>query len=602
MLFNKITEKSKELEFTTVRDWTGGLNIVDNDMNLNSRYQTVAQNVYLGDDGTLAMRPGTRLFANVEALVGKKIVNMRYFANHLICVATDGTVYRVNGKGESFNIFSNDQAAKLPGAPLGWDATNYVTFTEYNGNLIIANGINKPLRVYQSMFTEYLADDATGSNFFVPVARHVTTHGSFVIASGDPFNPDVLFISATGTIGVFEGAPPPNDGVNVVLGNKVTRGSNIIRGHASFRDKLIVFFDECIVIGTLGLYNASGDHVPDFSDVIDQFGAQNHNTIQGFGDDMLFVDPFGVPSLARAIFTSDITPDRASKLIDPGIGKHLSRLSEDALTRRTFSLYNKDQQQYMAFVPNDSVDESTSEMTCFVYRIQKNVKDRQWAEYRGWNWDCGCVSVGGRVFFAKDNLIFVMGDNNDPIFGDYNNHEDAWSDGTGFTDGHGWLITNLATYQATRTGVPIKFDGQTPWADFGKRMTTKFSKYIAMDTKGKARFTLDMFVDNVFIDTSQLGEPWSDTVLFTDDTGWLPFSNIPYLPALSMEFVCSEFGGYGASSFGLAYGDSRPTSYEQLYAWPAKCNLAKFRAYGYDRENFQLISLSVAYNSGSIRR
>jgi hypothetical protein len=203
---------------------------------------------------------------------------------------------------------------------------------------------------------------------------------------------------------------------------------------------------------------------------------------------------------------------------------------------------------------------------------------------------------------AKGKNTFVMGHDNDKIFGDYNDYEDSWSDGTAFSDGHGFLVLDPTTYEGDRTGIPINFDGHTPWADFGKRLINKFTKYVAMDTRGKARFSLDMFVDNVFIDTSLLGEPWSDDTMFDDDTGFLPFSAVPYLPALSMDFVGAQFGGYGASGYGQLYGDGRPTSFEQLYGWEAKCNIAKFRIHGYDREELGIISISVAYNTGSIRR
>lgn len=603
MLFKKLRQKPKELQFTTIRDYTGGLNTTDNDLNLDSRFQTILNNMELGDDGSLAIRPGTKLFRSLPIADGIEIIGEHYFANNIVSVTSDGRVWRTDGTGAAFLIFDDSFAAALPGAPAGWDATDYVSFNEFNSNLTIDNGVNKPLRVYVDMFVEYLSDDATGSNFFVPVARHSTTHGNFHVLSGDPFNPDVLFISSTGTIGVFEGAPNPNDGVNIILGARVTRGSSIIRGHRSFRDKLIVFFDECILVGTLGIYNSAGDHVPTFDDAIDQFGAQNHNAIVPFGDDVLFLDPFGVPFLSRAIFTSEVTPDRSSKLVEKDIHNLLFNLSEDTLTRRTFGILNKHETpQAMFFVPNDSNEESTTETVCFVQLIHKNSKERPWAIYRGWNWRCGCVSVGGRVFLAKGKNTFVLGQNNDPAFGDYNDYEDSWDDDTAFSDGHGFLIVNLDAYQGTRSGVPINFDGHTPWADFGKRMINKFTKYAAMDTRGKARFTLDMFVDRILDDKSVLGEAWLDGTLFDDDTGFLPMAEIPYLPALSMDFIGADAGAYGGSGYGQLYGDSRPTSHEQLYGWEAKCNIAKFRVHGYSREDLGLVSLSVAYNTGSIRR
>lgn len=55
-----------ELVPSTLRDHSGGLNKVDNEQNLNSKYQVVLNNMYRAASGAISKRFGTRLFANIE--------------------------------------------------------------------------------------------------------------------------------------------------------------------------------------------------------------------------------------------------------------------------------------------------------------------------------------------------------------------------------------------------------------------------------------------------------------------------------------------------------------------------------------------------------
>lgn len=56
----------KGLGDTTIRDFGGGWNVSDSDLNLNSRYQPVSDNVVRGVDGSFSPRQGTELFADFE--------------------------------------------------------------------------------------------------------------------------------------------------------------------------------------------------------------------------------------------------------------------------------------------------------------------------------------------------------------------------------------------------------------------------------------------------------------------------------------------------------------------------------------------------------
>lgn len=601
MAFLKPTHNAKEtLKYTTIREFGGGLNVVDNDLNLNSKFSTLLDNMYRGQDGSMSIRYGTGLFSFVDIL--DTIINMCYYNAHIIAVDKTGVVVAVRGDGAYTIIFNEAIANALPGSPSKWDPTSYVSFNEAKGFLQIMNGINKPLVVDTALTCQYLVDEATGSNLFVPVARAGSVHDRYVVMSGDPFAPTTIYITDIDTIGTFEGAPDPNDGVNIDLASRVRKGSATIRGHASFRDKLIVFFDQTIVIGTLGVYDADGKHTPLFDDAIELWGAKSHNTILPIGDDMLFADLFGVPSLTRALFTGDIRPDRISALIDPLTTKQMGILDDASLEDRMFSVYNITENQYMLFIPNDSDPNATTETICYAYTIARQSKDRPWSRFRGWNFRCGCRSVGGNVFFARDNRIYLYGSQQNPIYGDDNDWSDTWSDLTTWDDGTGWDVPlDLTTYEETRSGLPFRFDWQLPWADFGKRLIDKFTRFVQIDAFGNSEYNLDMFVDNFVVDQASPGDLWSDETTWTDGSGWVPFADTPYLPQLTTNFVANDFLGYGGDPFGAIYGGGRP-SWEQLYQWEAKLRLAKFRIWGDSRESLRVVSLSVAYSEGSVRR
>lgn len=601
MYLQSIKSAKETLRYTTLRDFGGGLNVVDNDLNLSSKFATVLDNMFRGQDGSMDIRPGTSLFTNLIGLIGN-IVNVWYYNAHLIAIDEDGNVAAVNGQGDASVIFNEAIANALPGNPSKWDPTTFVSFCEAKGFLTAYNGVNKPLVIDTALTCQYLVDDATGSNIFVPVARNGSVHDRYLVLSGDPFAPTSISITAIDTIGTFEGAPDPNDGVTIDLSSRVRKGSATIRGHASFRDKFIVFFDQTILIGTLGIYNEDGVHTPEFDDAIELWGAKNINTILPVGDDMLFADLFGVPSLTRALFTGSVRPDRISSLIDPLITKQMSTLDDATLEDRVFAVYNIVDNQYMLFVPNDSNPDATTETVCYTYTIARQSKDRPWARWRGWNFRCGCRSAGGNVFLCRENRIYLLGTGQLAISGDENGYQDTWDDLTAFTDGTGFSVPDdLSTYNETRTGVPIQFDWQLPWADFKKRLVDKNTKLLALDTFGQAEFNIDMFVDNLVFDRTDPGDLFTDDTTFDDRLGWTPSGTIPYTPALTTNFVANDFLGYGGDPYGAIYGGGRPSD-ETLYMWEAKLRIAKLRVWGFTRETLRIVSLSLAYQEGSIRR
>src|SRR5580765_6385526 len=54
------------LENTTIRDFGGGWNVADSDVNLQSRYQPISDNMRRGLDGSLSVRSGYGLWCNLQ--------------------------------------------------------------------------------------------------------------------------------------------------------------------------------------------------------------------------------------------------------------------------------------------------------------------------------------------------------------------------------------------------------------------------------------------------------------------------------------------------------------------------------------------------------
>lgn len=593
----------ERLASTTLREFDGGWNVIDTDLNLSNKFATVFRNFFRSPDGSVEIRPGTRFFTQFTGL--DEIINCYYFANALIAVGKNGVVQAANGQGIVITLWNDEIAATLDGNPAGWSTgLEFCSFAVFNNDLIICNGIDKPLIVDVTLRCQYLYDLGSNSNINTPVGRYVTTGARYTIIAGDPIEPSILHISAQNTSGTWVGDPAPNDAITFDIGTYVSDNS-IIKGIAFFRDKLIVAVEKEIVVIVIGNYDDSSPavHVPVVEDVIPNHGSISHRAIQSLGDDMLFCDIVGVPSVARALFTEQIKPDRVSQLIDPAIQARIDRLSEAALEDRVFSVYNRREGQYMLFVPNNSANEDIYETIGFVYTRIKALKVDAWSEYRGWNWRSGCVSAQGNVFLSNSNDMYVLGNKEKQYSGDRVGREETFSDQTMFSDGTGWQMEDNPTDERIAdSGIPIKFDWHLPWADFDNRMRKKTTRYLGVESEGRAAFTVDMFVDNILEDRSNTGQPFSDNTYFSDGYGW--FSEDPtYDPALSMQFVAGDTPGYGLQPFGRNhFGGGRRSSDERLYAWTAHGKLFKLRIHGQSRERLKVVSMSIMYHEGSIRR
>lgn len=606
-LLKPIRSKKPLLLDTTIRDFSGGLNVIDNDLNLSSKYAKVLKNMSRAVDGSVSIRYGYRLFADLRTTFTTPdlpIINMFYYNTRLVAVASNGEIATITAAGAISRIWDSTIAAALPGAPSGWSTTDFASAAQFNGELVVCNGSDKPILISSTFTVTYLQDLGTSSNTNTPICKYVATHGRYLVMGGDPNNADRVHISNIDTSGTWAGDPAPNDATSIDLGSVVTAGNQYVTGVHSFRDKLIVGFNESLVVVSTNIYNSGGDHTPDFQDTVQLFGSVSHRAMQTLGDDILFADLVGVPSLNRTFFTGTIRPNRVSELVDPDIQSALDMLSFASLEDRVFAVYHQREGQYFLFVPDNDAIGSTTETKCFVYTSIPTLNVKAWSTFEDWNFSCAERSQQGRIFFGdKDGLIWVYGAREDVISADrVDDYEEVWANGTAYvadelirdtatSETYKCLIGHTSaaagTFAADRTANPtywelyegeeIAFDWELPWADFDDRMKTKTTKYIGFDTTGSATFTAQMFLDNKYLD-----------------------GDGNYDPGLSMTFVGGESGGFGAGE--QPYGGGRRAIDERLWAWPAKFKIAKLRLFGSTRKPLNVIAITLAYLKGGIRR
>lgn len=642
--------RSEVMQHTTLRDFSGGLTVVDSDLNLSPRFAVVLDNMQRRQDGSIGLRYGTRMIGNLTNAVANTgslatdpfattngsavvtvthashnliaghnvtlsgatatngipagelnaahvvtevvdsssykvtvtttatstgsgggssvaysesnngasddIVNMTYFQDRLVMVLEDGVVLEASSTGTSRIVF-NDAISQKVNSTTAWGATAFVSFAVFNGQLVVCNGVNKPLLVdFDNTFPcQYLVDLASSSNANTPVARYVLGMNNYLVMAGDLSNPSRVYVSNAGASGTWVGDAAPNDAVNVDVGKFVQSQDNTIRGISRFRDRIAVAFGNATVLGSLGTYDGS-THVPDFNDVIQNNGTIAHRSMVDLGDDLLMCDNIGVPALGRAQFTGQLKPQRVSELIDPEIQKSILALTVGGSEDGIFAVHNQREAQYMLFIPNNNTPATTTETVCYVYTSIPSQRVRAWSTIKGWNWTCGTTSALRRVFFAKGRKYYAYGAEEDKIYGDKIDDPD---------------ITD------STNGDAIAFTWEMPWADFGSRALVKAMRYVAMSTEGSAQFTVQLFVDNIY----------------TDGNGDLD-------PTLTMNFVGGDTGGYGGGQ--QPFGGSRRTKEERSFAWTTKCRIAKFRFSGSTTSALGIIDMTISYLAGSMRR
>lgn len=541
------------------KEFRGGLNTYDSPLTVKSTYATELRNMYPDASGALRVRFGTTQFSSLSTY-GTNIIAMEYYINALIAVMNNGVVVKVDSAGVTTPIWNTAIAATRPGAPAAWSTTAFASFAQFGGKLIICNGADKPLIVDNAFLVNYLADAGTGSNVNVPRAKYVVTHNNYLIMAVTPTNSTTIYITSKGTSGTFFGDPAPNDATNFDTATFITRGVPEITGLGSFRDKLVVFYDENVITLKLGGYDGA-THLPVLEDVVENFGAVSHRTVVPMGDDLVFMDKVGIASIARAIVSATLSPTRESLLVSRDLQSKLSKFTTGQLQNSLFAIHDRIAQQVLFFVPKGTGISDDNDV--YVFCVDKTQKFRAMAYFDAMPYRSGARSADGRIFLSSTTNILYYRNQYEPQYVDSGvPGSQAWDDNTVWDDATGWTDTGAGQ---TYVGTPITFAMSTPWSDFREPEKFKEGRYLHCMMEGAGIVTVTQYNDR--FDNAQL----------------------------SMQFTMSTAPAVPETT-------TRPLNNDQLYAWPSKFTRAKLRVSGSTSNGLALLSLGLLYLPGGHRR
>jgi hypothetical protein len=591
----KPTLKQKKLQQITARDFGGGLNYADSEFNVSTRYAVEQYNTVPDDNNAMQVRWGTRKFADFGTVLRGRIVAVEYYFSYVIAVDTNGEVAACDGSGIVVLIWSNTIAATLSGSPAGWSSgLTRANFTQYLGDLIIVNGVDKPITVNNLLNVAYLQDLGSGSNIHVPITKMVVTHSNYVVMAGDPANPGRLHISNAGTSGTWVGDALPNDAITFDVDKYVPDSTGEITSITSYRDKLVVFFAEYIVAIKLGAYSTATPpvHTPTVDDLIESYGSVSDKTVVNAGDFLLFLDFTGVSQIKNATFTNQLQPSRVSTLIDIAIVGALAGKSKTFLQDNCFAVYDKRESRVIFFIPASTALDSQPAPALSVYCASIRKGGIAWSRFVGWPFQSGTVSTEGRVFLAIRQTLYRYGNKNEPILSDF----EGVVSYQGPPEDKVSTIVNGVFCDASFLGLGIPFYHELPHTELKDRTNYKTLHYMSFDSDGASSFSVDLIVDDMKFRYDTVGDRWSDSTLFTDGTGWLTASVVPYA---TMSFVGGRRGAYNIGLPTPAV-PTRPAGDMRLYAVYGRFRFLKLVFYGTSYSHLRIVSASLYYTMGSI--
>lgn len=600
------------LKDVTLRDFSAGLNVVDSDTALQTNWSKVLVNMQRDTDGGMALRFGTKFKTDISSTVTGNILDIVYFQSYVLLFTSTGEIARYNtSTGSVTAIWNNAIAATLPGAPSGWSSTvEAIDTTDFKSQLIVCNGIDKPLIIDKDLTVDYLQDIPTGSNVNTPIGYYCTTVGNYVVIAGVDADPNSIYISAASASGTWQGDPPPNDATSLNVATYAPQGNSDIRGLSSFRNFLIVHFDGLSVPIQLGTYSGT-DHSPTIGDVIPDYGLATNRFSVVLAQEMVFGDTRGVYVAKRNLFggameasllSQKITPIYATALVfgeqypvlanENGIvltnendEALADTLTADTVTALRFAVYNKLEQRIYFFV-NVGIQKQV-----FVYSFIDGMKRGSWSIYNDMDFDCGCTDTAGRVFFGRGTQLYQYGNSvyeDEAFYADeIDGYDTVWATATGYVVGtrvlnagvvyecavahtSGTFATDLAAAKwIAFTGYPIAFDWEFPWSDANSRMMVKRLTHVHFDVSGGAKFTASMFVDKVYKD-----------------------ANDAYDPALSLEFAAPD----------NVDANRRETADQRLWRYPVEFSLFKLRIHGEASSKLRFETISLLYHKAKLGR
>ena len=644
----RVKNRSNELQDATVREFGGGWNVVDNELNLSTRFATVLDNMSREEDGSMGVRWGTELLADMSAAPvsltpPEYIVNHYYFQDRVIVVMSDGRIASVLGDGTAEVIWDADIADGLVGSPDPWGPTDFASFAVFNGKLIVCNGTDKPLIIdfINTPPVQYLADEATGTNVNVPICRYVVAMNKYLCMAGDALFPDRVHISNQNTSGTWYGDADPNDATYVDLGKVGVQGEQTITGINRYRDQLVVGFFNASVLGKLGIYTTSDPpiHDPDFNDVIEGFGCHSHRSMVNLGNDLFMLDDQGITSIARSLYSNSTEPKRVSELVDPEINKNVNRLREIDTILGVNAVYNSNDKQYMCFVPNHSEYARDANTDPFVILQSRSNALRVRIPTHNLQVNDEIEITGATAFntvtVEQLNQVHtvtrvinsdmfeiepagIMTDPNSTLVG--GGAAVQWTPQWTETIGYIYTFVNELKVRAwaryrnwrwrsscrTELGTILLADDSRLFL-LGNQNNPLHSDFIGTPDATPIAFQWEM--------------PWADfdqrvhekhiRYVQFDTNGSAQFTFMMFvdqlyqmdgllIPNNLMTFVGGDNGGFGNN--GQPYGGGRRTSDQRLYAWVARGKLFKLRFEGITDEPLRIVAVSLLYQNGSIRR
>lgn len=588
----------RKLKSVALRGFGGGWNAVDDDISMQNKFLKIADNVYRTSSGSQKVRFGTNFFTDTKSVVNSPIIDQVYFNDRIINVHENGNITSVTIAGTVTVIWNTAIALALPGAPGAWGPTvTQVSFVPVKDKLVIHNGKDKPLRIKSTFAVEYLQDDATGSNVNTPIGKYGCIAANYHCVAGIPGSPTVVYLSNQGSEGVFPGDTAPNDGISIDVGAYAPEGAAEIRGVAGYRSFLIIHLQGISIQVTLGIHDSGSNHTPQFPDTFPKFGLIGDRCITTVENDLIFAGINGLGSASRNIYSGNLISDYLSSIIDPQYRRIIGTLNRDQQLVSTYTVF--DQLSSCMFILSPSGE-------TIVYTSNAKLKYKSWSRFKGWSWRCGCASFLGRVFFSDGTKIFQYGNDTfgEKYAADKMNDRDAnWTTATpymagalirdtvgqksytcGVTHTSGLLtmaddIAAHPTYWTLYEGVPITFEMEMPWFSGQENMGVKILKFLSMTTKGLGEFTIEAYVDNLFKDST-------DAIIYT--------------PAASMKFIGNDARGFGIDEG--PFGGGRRSGSPQLYKFPVKFKMVKFRIVGSTTKALEFIGMNFLFMRGKYLR
>ena len=580
-----------EFQEASISNFSGGLNTVDNDLQIDSKYAKDLYNFYKQGDGSQKLRFGTKFLYNVSSAVSGDIIEVVDFQNHLVVFTDDGEAAKITTGGVITAIWDSTIAAALPGAPSGWSTgLTQIDFTEFKNELVVCNGTDKPILIDDSLAVTYLQDLATGSNTNTPIGKYVTTSANYTVIAGISSSPDVIYISNSGTSGTWPSDPAPNDSISLNVAAYAPQTGGTIRGLSAFKNFLFIHFATATVVFQLGTYDGS-THDPTYIETINQAGILSHRFEIVLPEASGFMTNTGFKRIKQNSFGTATVTQLMSEKIQKTIQGKTPTSSANRL--KSFSFFNSaDNSIWMLFYNGTTYD-------MFIGGTDQQIKRIAWSEGGGWAYTCATVSESKRVYLCRDSYVFQLGnelyDDEDYTADEVDFYTATWATTTAYVVGDkviqsgtayrcieahtsGTFATDLANeYWEENDGDDIDFRWELPWTDVNARMRKKHLGYMGFDTTGASTFTLQLFVDNIILDADG-----------------------NYDPALTLDMVGGDSGGYGSGP--QPYGGGRRTADERRWGFPLEFNKMKIRISGSDKSGLGFSTITILYKQGAFHR